>query len=306
MALSADTLLDRLYLKSQLRRWRLFAVLSLVVAAVVVFDRHFAGSPIESNYIARLTIEGIIDDDPQRDELITELQENKKVKAVIVRIDTPGGTAVGGEELYKRLKALSEVKPVVAVMRTIATSAGYMTALGTNYILAREGTITGSIGVLMESVEVTDLAEKLGIKPIAIKSSPLKGTPSPLEKLTPEARAAIQSLIDDFYGVFVGMVVERRQLSREVVGKLADGRVYSGKQALDAKLIDAIGGEEEAHEWLIKEKKISEKIEIEDVKVPLPPLSLLQELTQSMASHLVPDLKGKLDGLLAIWHPSLN
>lgn len=306
MALSADTLLDRLYLKSQLKRWRIIAILALVVTAVVIADQSYEGSPIEGEYVARLSVEGIIDDDPDRDELINDLKENKNVKAVIVRLDTPGGTAVGGEELYRRLRALGEVKPVVAVMRTVATSAGYMTALGAERIFAREGTITGSIGVLMQSVEVTDLAQKIGITPVTVKSAPLKGSPSPLEKMTPEVRQAVQTLIDDFYGVFVNMVAERRQIPLPQVKALADGRIYSGKQALGVKLVDEIGGEEEAMAWLVKEKRVKKDIDIKDVSVPPPPLSLVEQFSQKALSHLVPDLKGKLDGLLAIWHPTLN
>jgi len=152
MALNADSLLDRMQMKSQLRKWRIVALLAIVGLAIVVIERHNPGSHIDGNYIARLTVEGIITDDPERNELIAELRDNKRVKAVIVRLDTPGGTALGGQELYLHLKQLSAVKPVVAVMRTMATSAGYMTALGANYIVAREATITGYIGVLLESV----------------------------------------------------------------------------------------------------------------------------------------------------------
>src|SRR5262249_34918350 len=147
-------------------------------------------------------------------------------------------------------------KPVVAVMRSIAASAGYMVALAADHIVAREGTITGSIGVLIETAEVTELAEKIGIKPVLVKSSPLKGTPSPFEKTTPEAERVIRDVVNDFYNRFVDMVAERRALPRDRVVQLADGRVYSGRKAAEDKLIDGIGGEDEAVKWLVTEKHI--------------------------------------------------
>lgn len=306
MALNADNLMDRQKLKSQLRKWRVLAILALVGVAVVLIERHNPHSPIDGNYIARLNIEGVITDDPERDELIEDIRDNDRVKAVIVRLDTPGGTAIGGQELYLKLKELGKVKPVVAVMRTMATSAGYMTALGADHIVAREATITGSIGVLLESVEVTELAQKLGIQPILIKSAPLKGSPGLTEKMSPDAEAALQSMIDDFYRFFVDIIVERRHLPRDQVVRLADGRAYSGTQAFKSKLIDGLGGEEEVLVWLEKNKGIAPGLKIRDVEPAKPEFDWLSQVTGSVANYLVPDIKGKLDGLVAIWHPSIK
>lgn len=305
MAINADTLLDRLYLKSQIAKWRVLAILMAVIALVVIFERGARHSPIEKDYIARLTIDGIITDNQKLYDLIDDIGDNRKVKAVIVWLDTPGGSAVGGEETYLRLRALSGKKPVVAVMRSIAASAGYMTALGADYIVAREGTITGSIGVLIESAEVTDLAEKLGIKPIIIKSSPLKGSPSPIEKTTPEAERTIHDVVNDFYDRFVDMVAERRKLPRDRAVQLADGRVYSGKRALEIKLIDGIGGEAEAVKWLADERHINPDLAIKDVALE-PEHDLLQQLTESVAGKFFERSSTGLDGLSAIWHPRLH
>jgi protease-4 len=189
---------------------------------------------------------------------------------------------------------------VVAVMRSIAASAGYLVALGTDHIMARDGTITGSIGVLIETAEVTELAEK----PVIIKSSPLKGSPSPFEKETPESDRAIRDVISDFYARFVDIVAERRQLPRDTALQLADGRVYSGKRALEDKLIDAIGGEDEAMKWLVNEKHIEEGLDIKDVKVEQEN-SLFDELTQSALGKFFQKSSVTLDGLVAIWHPRL-
>jgi len=237
MAINADTLLDRLYLKTQITRWRLLAIAFGVIALLIATDRFSAHSPIEKEFIARVPVEGFIGDDQKFYDLLADVEENQKAKAVIIWIDSPGGSAVGGEEIFLRLRQMAEVKPVVAVMRSMSTSAGYMVALGADHIVAREGTITGSIGVLVETAEISELVKKIGITPISIKSAPLKGSPSLFEKATPESEQVLRNVIMDFYGRFVDMVAERRKLPREEVVRIADGRVYSGKQAFEYKLI---------------------------------------------------------------------
>lgn len=306
MPLSADTLLDRMYLKSQITRWRILALVFFVVAVIVlVGDRNAATSPIGKPYIARISFDSIILEDRDMYALIDEVAEDKRVKAVVVWIDTPGGSAVAGEEVYLKLKALAQKKPVVAVMRSVAASAGYMIALGADQIFAREGTITGSIGVIIEAAEVTDLAEKVGVKPIIVKSSALKSTLSPFEKATPESIKVVQSLIDDFYNRFVDMVADARKMPRAEVVKLADGRVYSGRRAVELKLVDAIGGERDAVKWLEETRKIPKHMDIVDESAK-PPLGVLERLAQSsFLGKFFQSSRIKLDGLVAMWHPDL-
>ncbi|MDX2073184.1 MAG: signal peptide peptidase SppA [Alphaproteobacteria bacterium] len=306
MPISADTLLDRMYLKSQVMRWRTAAIVLAVLAVAALFHTGNVPSKLGNDYIARVTLDSIIMDDPDVYELLEDLAGNKHVRAVIVQLDTPGGSAVGGEETYIRLRELSTKKPVVAVMRSVAASAGYMVALGADRIFAREGTITGSIGVIIEAAEVTDLAERIGVKPIIIKSSALKSTLSPFEKASPESLKVVQTLIDDFYGRFVDIVTSERKLPRDEVLKLADGRVYGGKRAVDLKLVDAIGGEQEAVAWLEESRKLPKDLDIldEDIK---PPLGVLEQLTQStFLGKFFQNSRIKLDGLVAIWHPSMS
>ena len=305
MALNADTLLERLYLKGQVAKWRLLAVVCAVLMVVVFVERSNPHSAIEKDFVARLTLDGIIGDDQKIYDLISDVGDNSKAKAVIVWLDTPGGSAVGGEEIYLRLRELSAKKPVVAVMRSVSASAGYLIALGTDQIFAREGTITGSIGVLIESAEFTELAEKLGIKPVIIKSSPLKGSPSPLEKLTPESQKAIQNIINDFYAHFVDLVAERRKLPHDKALALADGRVYSGRSAVQNKLIDALGGEDEAMKWLVEQKSIRQGLDIKDIEVDKEN-SLFNQFTQSISGFFSQKSRVALDGLAAIWHPNLH
>lgn len=305
MALNADTLIDRLYLKSQITKWRVVAVVFAVLALLVVVERFNPRSPMEKDFVARISIDGFIGDDQKLYDLIDDVAKNPKAKGVIVWLDTPGGSAVGGEEIFLKLKALSAKKPTVAVMRSICASAGYMIALGTDYMIAREGTITGSIGVLVETAEVTELAEKIGIKPIIIKSAPLKGSPSPFEKVTPEGEAVLQRVINDFYTRFVDMVAERRQLARPVALQLADGRVYSGKSAVQNKLIDAIGGEDEAMNFLVSQKHIKQNLDIKDIEISKK-LTFFEQITGSVIGNILQKSTGPLDGLVAIWHPQLH
>ncbi|MDX2113558.1 MAG: signal peptide peptidase SppA [Alphaproteobacteria bacterium] len=305
MALSADTLLDRLYLKSQITRWRLLAVVLGVLTLLIATDRFSAHSPIEKDFIARVPVEGFVGDDQRFYDLLADVESNPKAKAVIVWLDTPGGSAVGGEEIFLRLRKMSETKPVVAVMRSISTSAGYMIALGADHIIAREGTITGSIGVLVETAEISELVKKLGITPISIKSAPLKGSPSLLEKSTPEAEKVIQDMIMDFYDRFVVMVAERRKLPKEQVARLADGRVYSGRQAFENKLVDALGGEEEALAWLSEQRKINPELEIKDVRIELHE-GWLSGVSESITEKFFQKSGLGLDGMVSVWHPELR
>jgi len=300
MTISADSLIDRLYLKGQIRKWQIFAIIFAVLALFVVTKRNIT-STIDGDYIARITLDGVIGDDQKIYDLIDNVGDDKSAKAAIIWLDTPGGSAVGGEEIYLRLRELSTKKPVVAVMRSVSASAGYMIALGADYILAREGTITGSIGVLIETAEITELAKKLGIQPISIKSAPLKAAPSPFEKSTPQAEKVLHDMIMDFYNHFVDITAERRKLPRDKVLNLADGRVYSGKRAAETKLIDAIGGEKEAIDWLIKNRGIEPKLPISDVEIESK-ANFIEELFKSSIGNFWQKSVNGLDGIAAIWH----
>ncbi len=304
MSLNADTLLDRNRLKQQASKWRIIAIAVLVLSALFFLEKGSKYSPIKSDYIARITIDGVITDDPQLTKLISTTADDPHAKAVLVWLDTPGGSAVGGQQLYLDLMKLSKVKPVVAVMRSMATSAGYMAALGSDHIVAREGTITGSIGVILEAFEATELAEKIGIRPIVVKSGPYKASPNPLEKYTAAQDAVMQNVIHDFFGWFVDMVAARRNLPRDIVEKLADGRIYSGKEALKVKLIDELGVDDEAIEWLHKTHDISSSLEVKDVKIEKESDSVFDDISQMANGKIGSKLLQRLDGLKSIWQPN--
>jgi len=302
MSLDADHVVERRGLKRRLVFWRVLgvaAVAAAIVAAVGRFDM-----AVSRDHIARLEIEGLILDDQDREEALKDVAKNNKAKALLVRIDSPGGTYVGGEALYEALRRVAEKKPVVALMGTTATSAAYLTALASDRIIARASTLTGSIGVILQTADVTGLLDKIGVKPEVVKSAPLKAQPNPLERFSPEARKAAEEVIADFFDMFQARVAERRSLSREKVKALADGRVFSGRQALSRGLVDAIGAEPEARAWLAETHEIAESLPVRDVKIK-DDKELWREYLDSKIEKVLFSERLSLDGVISLWHPNL-
>jgi protease-4 len=271
------------------------AVIASLQASDLLFKR---------DTVARLRVTGLIVEDPRRDALLAVIAEDSSVRALIVHLDSPGGTVVGGEDLYHSLRAVSKNKPVVTVMGTVAASAAYMTAVAGDRVFAREGTITGSIGVLFKTADITGMLDKLGIKPESLKSGPLKAVPSPTEPLTDEARIATQALVLDLFDFFIDLVAERRPLGRAQVLQLADGRVYTGRQAVANGLVDAIGGETAARDWLAEAKDIPRKIRAVTVK-PKRARTRLSDALLGLTGKSLFSNALTLDGLLSVWHPDL-
>ncbi len=305
MALESDYLVDRRRLKRRLALWRGLAVVIAVALIAVAVDRFQGTSARGGDYVARLHIDSIIFNDRDRIEALDELADDRRARALILRINSPGGTVVGGESLYRVLRKVAAKKPVVAVMDGIATSGGYMVAIAAGRIFAHQASITGSIGVLFQTAEITELLERIGVSVTTIKSGPLKAEPSPVTKLTPEARRATQALVDDMFKMFVDMVAERRKMNRDRVLKLADGRVYTGRMAVANGLVDAIGGEPEALEWLRTEKKIDRDLSVRDVRIHRDVEAWFDRLT-GLGLKAVLSERLTLDGLVSVWHPRLK
>jgi len=302
MSLDADLVVERRRLKRRLVFWRVLgisAVIAAVIAAVGQFD--LVGS---KDHIARLQIAGIIVDDQARDQALITIADDDKVKALIVKIDSPGGTYVGGEAIYQSLRMVAEKKPVVAMMGTTAASAGYMSALGGDHIVARASTLTGSIGVLLQTANINKLMDKIGVDPITIKSAPLKAQPNPMEPFSPEARKVTEELVADFFDMFVSLVSERRSMSKDKVLKLADGRAFSGRQAFANGLIDAIGAEPEVRKWLAEKHKIADDLPIKDVKV-VDDDKTWRDLLDSKIGNFLFSERLSLDGVISLWQPNL-
>jgi len=227
------------------------------------------------------------------------------MKALIVEIDSPGGTFVGGEALYNQLRSLAREKPVVAVMGGTATSAAYMAAIGTGRVFARNGTVTGSIGVMMQTADITGMLEKLGIKPETVKSGSLKAQPNPMEPFSSAAREATEVVVGDLFAIFVDMVATRRKIDRDKVLTLADGRVYSGRQAREAGLVDAIGGVVEARRWLEENHQINAGLPLKnlDVKGDEEPW---RHFIDAVVGKMLFSERVRLDGVLSVWQPRMR
>ncbi len=258
--------MDRRRLKRRLVFWRVFGIAALVAAGIAggAATGSFGG-PI-GHHVARLPITGVITNDRKQLDSIDALAKNDSVSAVIVAIDSPGGSVAGGESLHAALTRLAAKKPVVTVMGGTAASAGYMASLPAARIFAMDSTLTGSIGVILETGNLGGLLDRIGVSAEAITSGPLKDQPSYTKGLSPEGRDYLHGLVMDMFGQFVAMVAAGRHMDEARVRQLADGRAYTGKQALGLGLVDEIGGEPEARAWLAREKHVAEDLPISDVK----------------------------------------
>jgi len=271
MALDADTIVDRRRMRRKLTFWRVFAILIVIGAVVAVGAAlRVPGTDVltgqASGSIARVTITGLIRGDQERVEALERLGKSR-ARAVIVHINSPGGTTSGSEQLHDSLMRLKEQKPLVVVVDGLAASGGYIAAVAADHIVALETSLVGSIGVLFQYPNVADLLKTLGVKIEEIKSSPLKAAPNGFEPTSPEARAAIESVVSDSYAWFKGMVKARRQLDDEMLQRVADGRVFTGRQGIPLKLVDELGDERTAIAWLAKEKNIDPKTPVRDYRL---------------------------------------
>jgi protease IV len=327
MSLDADTIVDRRRMRRKLTFWRVFAVVIAICAVVAIGAALRApgtgmltGQP--GGAIARVTITGLIRSDQERVEALEQLG-NSRARAVIVHVNSPGGTTAGSEQLHDSLVRLKEHKPLVVVVDGLAASGGYITAIAADHIIAQETSLVGSIGVLFQYPNVGDLLKMLGIKMEEIKSSPLKAAPNGFEPTSPEARAAIEAIVSDSYAWFRGLVKARRQLDDATLERVADGRVFTGRQGVPLKLVDELGDEKAAIAWLAKEKKVDPETPVRDYRLrdrlsDLPFLhtaavATLDALGMTAFARRVESWatvqaveRLNLDGLLALWHPPVT
>ncbi|SEP59685.1 signal peptide peptidase A. Serine peptidase. MEROPS family S49 [Devosia sp. YR412] len=284
--------------------WRVLAFIALAIAIIVGLGRFALPEGKSGVYVARLVIDGTIATDPERLEAIQKLAEDDAVKAVIVAINSPGGTTAGGEELYEALGQLRATKPTVAVIKELGASAAYMTAIATDRIFARRLSIVGSIGVLYQHVNAGKLLDTIGIDFDKVASGPLKAEPDFDEPMEGAPRASIAALVDDSFQWFVDVVAERRDMPRPAALALADGRIVTGRVGVETGLIDEIGGELEALAWLEAEQDLAEDIEVVTVyPEPEQGFNLLGTVLggQARAALGLPDGPITLDGLVSLW-----
>lgn len=263
----ADLLLERTNLLKKLRNWKfisLILVFALIIIASSGNDSFNSGlnSKISSDYIAQINIDEVMFENPKVDEMFTRVKNDSKAKALIIYVNTPGGSPVAAEKIYKYVEEIKKTRPVITSMGTVAASAGYLLALSSDRIFAYNTTITGSIGVISQTTEIVDFGKKIGVNFHSFKSSPLKAAPNPTEKLNDEVDSAIREIINDTYTYFKNLVQINRKLTDEEVKKYCNGQIFTGRLALKYKLIDQIGTTEDAVLWLKKEKNIPENLEV--------------------------------------------
>jgi protease IV len=318
MTFDADSLAERRRLKRRVSHWRIAAILAFALVVLILGARNgnLLTNAFPQQQIARITIEGFISDNREQRKLLKQIADAKQVKGVIVFINSPGGTTAGAEGLYLALRKLSEKKPTVAVFGTVATSAAYLAGISTDHIVARGNSITGSVGVIVQWAEVSNLLKNLGVHFEEVRSGSLKAVPSPFTATDSEGRKLVEQLVNESRDWFVQLVKDRRKLNNDVLNEVRTGRIYTGRQALPIGLIDEIGDEDTARTWLEEKQNVPKDLAVVDWKTEESTgwFSLRgtangagdflgtvfyragQKLTNSYQFN-------NLDGLNSVWHP---
>ena len=291
--------LEQFYTRRQSIIKRLLIIV-IVVLSIATASLQFQQ---KENFIAKITVEGIIKDRNDILEQLKDLNNDQNVKGLITIINSPGGTYVGSKEIHESIKKLSKKIPTVAYMREMATSGGYLVSLSSDRIFGNEGTITGSIGVILQTADISQLLGKLGINPVIIKSGDLKAVPNPAEEIDEKKLNYLKDVIKKMQTEFLNLVKKSRDISSSTLDLVSDGRIVTGKQAKDLKLIDAVGTENDALSWLKKEAGLDDDVRVKD-------LSIQSEITELLNFSF---LKKKINylnqnfynGFIAIWTPGI-
>jgi protease-4 len=320
MSLDADAIVDRRRMRRKLTFWRVSALAIALIALAAAAAALVPGSQLlpRGDFIARIKVQGLIRGNQDRVAALDRLGQSR-ARAVIVHIDSPGGTTAGAEQLYDSLRVLQAKKPMVVVVDGLAASGAYIAAISAEHIIAQDTSLVGSIGVLFQYPNFTDMLKTIGIKVEEVKSSPLKAAPNGFEPTSPAARAAIEAIVLDSYAWFKGLVKDRRKLDDAQLAAVADGRVFTGRQGVGLKLVDSLGNEKTALAWLEKEKKVPASTPVRDYALEprFSELSFLhvvawtfEAVGLSAMAHRIEAWGAvqaverlNLDGLLALWHP---
>jgi protease-4 len=262
---------------------------AVVATALVVMTFLFTLGTRESDFdfgekVGVIEVNGIITESKTVLNQLKRFREDKSIKAIVVRINSPGGAVGPSQEIFREIRRTSAVKKVVASMGTIAASGGYYIAAGANGIVANPGTITGSIGVIMGFTNYQDLLHKIGLVPIVIKSGKYKDIGSPVRKMKPEERKILTDFADKIHQQFIQAVIDGRKMDRKKVESLADGRIFTGQESKKLGLVDRLGNLEDAIEWAGRLGGIKGKIST--VYAKEKKFSILKLLTDSSAREL--------------------
>ena len=292
---------QRSFLRSFLRfsAGLLAVMVLLAVGSTLLPDRW--KSP--SGEIALVRIQGMLMDSQNIVRQLSNYRHNPNVRGIVLRIDSPGGAVAPAQEIYNEIMKLkADHKTVYASMGTVAASGGYYIACAANYVLANPGTLTGSIAAVMAFSNIEELTNKIGVKPIIIKSGKYKDVGSPLRGMKPEERKLLQSVVDDVHQQFVQAVAKGRGLPVSEVNEIADGRIMTGQQALTLKLVDEMGGLEKTIELLAKKIGVEGRPKVieEKEKTPFFDWLLQSSLPSRLAATLMP---ASLPRLQYVWFP---
>ena len=255
------------------------------------------------SFVAKVSIQGIIQDRKDILDQLEELNENNNVKGLLTIVNSPGGTYVASKEVHDSIRNISKKIPTVVYMKEMATSGGYLASLGSDKIYGNEGTITGSVGVILQTADISELLEKLGISPIIIKSGELKAVPNPVEKIDETKKLYLEDMIKTMQKEFLQLVKEKRKISDNTLKLVSDGRIFTGKQAKDLNLIDEVGSEKDALNWLKEEAGVEDDIKVKD-------LSLQSDITRILNLSFLKKKFNYLNqnfynGFFAIWTPGI-
>ncbi|HBG04029.1 MAG: multidrug transporter [Geobacteraceae bacterium GWC2_58_44] len=259
----------------------LLFLVCIVIATALFGDRDRL---VGGEGVGLVEIKGIIVDGQETVRQLRELKKDKRVKAVVLRVESPGGVVGPSQEISAEVKGLARVKKVVVSMGSVAASGGYYVSAPATLIFANPGTITGSIGVLMKFSNIEGLMGKVGMKAFTLKTGKFKDVGSPVRSMSPEERQMLQGVIDSTHAQFIRAVAEGRRLPVDQVRRIADGRIFSGEQALSFKLIDRIGTMQDAVEEAGRLGGI--KGEPELIRPPKKKTPVLDLLVQGTAEHL--------------------
>lgn len=241
-------------------------------------DTSFGGN------IGIVEIDGMILSSKKIIKHIKAFQKDDQIKAIILRINSPGGGIAPSQEIYQEIMKIKMDKKIITSMGSVAASGGYYIASATNGIVANPGTITGSIGVIMEYANIMEIVKKIGISPVVIKSGEFKDMGSPLKKLTDSEKKIFQDLVDELHLQFVKDAAFARNIDVKVMADIADGRVYTGQKALELKLIDRLGNLDDAVQWAGKLADIQE--ELKPVYPKEDKITFIKKLAQTLFKNI--------------------
>ncbi len=263
----------------------LVAVAVIIAAGPGISEYEIMGGAEDGEQVGVVEVLGVIADAKETIRQLRRFREDENIRAIVLRVDSPGGVVGPSQEIYREVAKTRQVKKVIASMGAVAASGGYYVVASADGIIANPGTITGSIGVIMEYTNFKELFSKIGLAPVVIKSGTFKDTGSPVRDITPEEEKYLQAFVQELHEQFVAAIAEGRKMKLDTVRKLADGRIYTGADAKSLGLVDRIGNLEDAVQWAGELAGV--KGEVTAVYIPARKTSLLQLLSEATLRDLL-------------------